>query len=106
MEKESSLIDTGCHNTLREFGALLDLCDILVTGDTLALHIGVALKKKVIALFGPTSYEEIDLYDRGNKVYADIDCLCCYRPTCDISPSCMEMITPQQVFGAVKDIIK
>ena len=105
MERGNGLIDTGCHNTLREFGALLDLCDILVTGDTMALHIAVALKKKVIALFGPTSQAEVDLYGKGKKVFANIDCLCCYRPTCDIKPSCMDMITPQQVFAAIKEVI-
>jgi len=86
MEKENGLIDTGCDNTLREFSALLDLCDILVTGDTMALHIALALNKKVIALFGPTSQAEIELYGRGKKLFANMDCLCCYRPTCEGLP--------------------
>jgi heptosyltransferase-2 len=105
MKREDGLIDTGCHNTLREFGAMLNLCDILVTGDTMALHIAVALKKKVVALFGPTSQAEIELYSRGKKLFADMDCLCCYRPTCDIKPSCMDRITPEQVFVAIKEVI-
>ena len=99
------VIDTGCENSLREFISLMDISDILVTGDTMALHIGVALKKKVVALFGPTSPAEIDLYGRGKKVYADIKCLCCYRQTCDVSPNCMEQITPEMVFNAIKGLI-
>lgn len=105
MEKEIGLVDTGCYNTLREFGALLNLCDVLITGDTMALHIAVALKKKVVALFDPTSQAEIELYGRGKKLFANMDCLCCYQPTCDIKPSCMDMITPQQVFTAIKEIL-
>jgi ADP-heptose:LPS heptosyltransferase len=104
MEKENGLIDTGCTNTLREFGALLDLCDVLVTGDAMALHIAIALKKKVVALFGPTSQAEIELYGRGKKLFADMDCLCCYRPTCDIRPSCMDTITPEQIFAVIKEV--
>ena len=46
MEREDRLIDTGCSNSVREFGALLSLCDILVTGDTMALHVALALKKE------------------------------------------------------------
>ena len=105
MKSEDGLIDTGCRNTLREFGALLNLCDVLVAGDTMALHITVSLKKKMIALFGPTSQAEIELYGRGKKLFADMDCLCCYRPTCDIKPSCMDRITPEQVFAAIKEIL-
>ncbi|MBI5326870.1 MAG: glycosyltransferase family 9 protein [Deltaproteobacteria bacterium] len=99
------LIDTGCENTIREFFSLVDLADIFVTGDTLALHAVTALRKKVVALFGPTSHAEIDLYGRGRKIYADINCLCCYKQTCDISPSCMEQITAEMVFNAVKGLL-
>ena len=50
------VIDAGCDNSLMDFAALIGLCDILVTSDSLALHIGVALKKYVVTLFGPTSW--------------------------------------------------
>jgi ADP-heptose:LPS heptosyltransferase len=53
--KFPNVIDTGCNNSLREFFALADLSDIMITGDTMALHAATALKKKVICLFGPTS---------------------------------------------------
>jgi heptosyltransferase-2 len=105
LQRCNDVIDTGCDNTLREFGAIVNLCDIVVTGDTLALHIAVALKKKVVALFGPTSYTEIDIYGKGRKVYADIDCLCCYKKTCDIHPNCMELITPEMVMTAIEELI-
>lgn len=99
------LIDTGCNNSLREFASLIDLSDIFVTGDTMALHIAVALRKKVVALFGPTSHTEIDLYGRGKKVYADMDCLCCYKETCEIKPNCMEAITHEMVFKAIEELL-
>lgn len=99
------VVDTGCENSLREFISMIDICDILVTGDTMALHIAVALNKKVICLLGPTSYAEIELYGRGKKIYANIECLCCYRQTCDVSPNCMELITPEMVFNAIKELI-
>lgn len=98
------IIDTGCDNTMREFGALISLCDIIVTGDTLALHIACGLEKKVVALFGPTSYNEIDLYGRGKKIYPKIDCLCCYKNDCDVSPNCMELIKPEDVFSALTSL--
>ncbi len=97
------IIDTGCTNTQREFASLVNLSQIFVTGDTFALHIAVALKKKVIALFGPTSHAEIELYGRGKKVFADLDCLCCYRQDCNKNPNCMDLITSETILHAIEE---
>lgn len=96
------VVNTGCDHPVREFAALVGLSDVLVTGDTLALHIGVALRTQVVALFGPTSAAEIELYGRGVKLSAGMDCTVCYRERCDISPSCMDKIQASEVFEAVK----
>jgi lipopolysaccharide heptosyltransferase III len=98
-------IDTGCDNDLRTFFAKLNLCDLLVTSDTLALHGAVGLGKKVVALFGPTSDSEIELYGRGEKVVSPLPCQCCYRPDCEVKPDCMESITPDMVIGAINRLI-
>ena len=64
---KDKIIDAGHNNSLLEFAALINLCNILITSDSLALNIGVALKKNVIAFFGPTSATEIGLYGNGKK---------------------------------------
>ena len=99
------VFDTGTDNTPREFMALLNLCDVLVSGDTFAMHAAVGLKKKTIALFGPTSSAEIELYGRGEKIVSPIECVCCYRADCSKSPNCMELIKPESVHGAVRRIL-
>ena len=83
---KTNFIDAGCDNSLMEFASLVNLCDILVTSDSLALHVGVALKKKIVCFFGPTSFSEIKLYNRGIKIIPKKGCLCCYKPKCDIPP--------------------
>jgi heptosyltransferase-2 len=106
LEKSSGrIIDTGCNNTIREFGALLNLCDIIVTGDTFALHIALGLGKKVVVLVGPTSAQEIELYGRGKKIFAQIDCLSCYNKDCDKKPNCMDLITPEKVFMGIRELL-
>lgn len=82
----SYIIDAGCSNSLMEFSSLVNLCDVIVTSDSLALHIGVALKKKVVAFFCPTPSSEIELYGRGIKIVPKIGCLACYKPKCDVPP--------------------
>lgn len=46
----------------------LSSCETIITLDSLGLHLAVAMKKNIIALFGPTSSNEIELYGRGEKL--------------------------------------
>lgn len=97
--KFPNVIDTGSKNNLREFFALTDLTDIMITGDTMALHASTALKKKVICLFGPTSSIEIEDYDRIKKISPDMECLVCYKQDCDFVPNCMDLISTEMVYN-------
>jgi heptosyltransferase-2 len=55
-----------------------------------------------VVLFGPTSAAEIDMYGLGEKVIPDMNCLACYKPTCDFVPNCMDLITTDMVEAAVE----
>jgi len=46
----------------------INRCGLLVTGDTLAMHVALALRKKVVALFNCTSPHEIHGYGRMTKI--------------------------------------
>lgn len=97
----SQVIDAGCDNTLMEFSSLVNLCDILVTSDSLAMHIGIALKKKVVAFFYPTSPWEIELYGRGEKVIYHGKDLCSYKTECD-DPADYDV---SEIVEAVKSLV-
>lgn len=81
-KSKSHVIDTGCGNDLIEFPALISVCNYFITTDSLGLHIALALKRKTVCLIGPTSHSEIDMYNLGEKVIADSDCICCYKSDC------------------------
>ena len=83
---KTNIIDAGCNNSLMEFASLVNLCNILITSDSLAMHIGIALKKKIIAVFYPTSASEIELYNRGVKIIGKGKDYCSYKTKCDIPP--------------------
>lgn len=78
-------VDAGTDNTLPDFGAVVDLCDLLITSDSLALHIGVARDVPIVAFFAPTSAAEIELYGLGEKVRSTGPDYCSYRPDADNS---------------------
>lgn len=82
----TKVIDAGCNNSLMEFASLVNLCNVLVTSDSLALHIGIALKKKIAAFFYVTSAAEIELYRRGIKIIGKGKDYCSYKPKCDYQP--------------------
>ncbi len=103
---QGRVIDGGCSNSVQEFASLLGLCDVVVTGDSLALHLALALRRRLVVLFGPTSAAEIDLYGLGQKILPVMDCLCCYRKTCGRSPTCMESISAETVYHAVTEEIQ
>jgi ADP-heptose:LPS heptosyltransferase len=103
------VIDTGCDNSLEEFMGIVSLCDLVVSSDSLASHISVALKKETIVLLGSTCHQEIDLYGRGEKIVSDFPCSPCYKKTCSRKPTCMESMDAETVYKAVRrriDVIK
>ena len=100
----SPVIDSGCHHSLKEFMGLLNQCHLIVTGDTLALHLSIALKKLVVTFFGSTCHQEIDLYGRGKKLVADVGCAPCYKGNCD-TMICMKSISANDVFHACKEVL-
>jgi len=104
LSNNNLLINTGCNNSLLEFAAIVELCDMIITADTLALHIATALEKKIIALFGPTSSSEIEIYSKGIKLFLPEGCKCYYKKYCKENISCLEKITPEMVLGAVNKL--
>jgi len=83
---QAGVIDAGCGNSVREFAALVGLCDVLISSDSLAMHIGIALKKSVVAFFYPTSAAEIELYGKGAKIIAGGESYCSYQAVCAHPP--------------------
>jgi heptosyltransferase-2 len=95
------LIDSGCDNPVRHFAAIVAACNLVVAGDTLAMHLSLSLGRRTIVLFGPTSAAEIEMYGLGEKVLPQMECLGCYKNACDFVPNCMDLITTGMVEAAV-----
>lgn len=93
------------HDDLGLFAAVISRCDVLVSGDTLGMHLAAALAVPVVVLHGPTSGMEID--DYGNpmiKLAAELPCLGCYSD-CDRAVNCMTAIDLNSVIDAVEKLL-
>jgi heptosyltransferase-2 len=90
------LVDGGTDNSLCDFAALVSHCDLLLTSDSLALHVAVARNVRCVAFFAPTSAAEIELYGLGEKVVSTAPDACSYRFDADNST-----LTPERLAAAV-----
>lgn len=95
------IIDAGTDNSLRKFFALIDAVDILLTPDSLAMHVGIALHKNVVVYTGPTSSAELDVFGKGAILHADLPCLVCYLNECDKTTNCMNSLSVEQMYTAI-----
>ncbi|HNW91897.1 MAG TPA: glycosyltransferase family 9 protein [bacterium] len=93
------------QDNLRDLIGYIDGCAAVVTGDTLALHIAVARHVPVVALIGPTSAAELDLFGYGEKIVAARDCAPCYRAACPQPVSCMQELPPDRVLAALDRVL-
>jgi len=76
------VLQTPTDQGLRRGIVYENICHVVVSGDTLGMHIGIGLKKQVVAWFGISCSVEIDLFGRGEKIQSPLDCSPCWRKTC------------------------
>lgn len=76
---------------------------VIVTCDSLGMHLGLALQKQVIALFGPTPSDSIYMQNSGVILKANWSCLemPCMKAQCDKAGECMKSLLPSMVFRSV-----
>lgn len=93
-------------NNIEEYIEWINSCRVLVTNDSLGLHIALVLKKKVIVLFGPTAHKEIYMYNRGITLLPEkqYPCLPCLSPVCTNETFCMEDISAETVVKVLEKI--
>tara|TARA_Y100000034_G_scaffold45936_1_gene56481 strand:+ start:11847 stop:12800 length:954 start_codon:yes stop_codon:yes gene_type:complete len=98
----------GILTNLDQYIGWINSCSLIVTNDSLGMHLGIALKKKILGLFGPTPYKEVHFYGRGKAILPKQyrECIPCFDIKCNEEKSCMESISPETVYREVKKFIK
>jgi ADP-heptose:LPS heptosyltransferase len=77
---------------------------LVVSGDTLGMHIAIGLAKLVVAWFGLTCEQEIELYGRGVKLVADVPCRPCWQKECAEALKCHQQVKASDIVTAVKHL--
>ncbi len=96
---------TGCYYpgtfSLKEFIALTNNVDVVVTAVSMMMHIATALQKNMILFVNIFNPYEFELYGRGEIIQPSTGCDCYYGTSCSREKPCMEDIDADRVFEAV-----
>jgi heptosyltransferase-2 len=94
------VINSPTEEGIRRGMVFIDACDLIITGDTSALHMAVALKKWVVAWFGLSCGTEIELFGRGQKIFSKLACSPCWQKSCG-HLSCIKQLDLKAITEAV-----
>jgi len=77
---------------LYEYMDWINSCDLIISTDSLGLHLGLTLGKKVLGLFGPTDLSEVYMYGDSASIVSQLNCpqMPCLLSKCTSGLECMK----------------
>lgn len=95
---KQKIIYTPTNLGIRNGACFMSISDIVVTGDSFGMHLAIGLKKYVISWFGLSCWNEIDLFDRGEKLIPEgLECAPCWKRQCPYNLECIKMIDLRKI---------
>lgn len=86
--------------TIRELGALLSLCDLVVCNDSGPMHIAAAVNVPTVAIFGPTDHVAWHpMSENASIVRRDMPCWPCSAHKCKIGWECTKKLPVEMVWN-------
>ena len=102
---KNQFIDAVDKTSIMQLACLINHCRVYITSDSAPLHIAYAMKTPVVALFGPTDPRRHAIVNAKQAlIKKKINCSPCYKRRCR-RHECMEEISIDEVFNAVKELL-
>jgi len=99
---DGTVVSTPTTEGLRRGLCYENLCDVVITGDSFGMHAAIGLRKHVIAWFGVSCPQEVDLFERGMKFIPEgLACSPCWKRECPYNLECIKMI---DLDGIVREV--
>ena len=100
----NQIVNTPVNDGVRKGACYESIADVVITGDSFGMHLAIALKKYVIAWFGVSCWSEIDLYNRGIKLFQkDLECSPCWKMECPYNLECIQQIDLNRILSEVEN---
>ncbi len=99
---DTAVLSTPTDEGVRKGLCYVNICDLVISGDSFGLHAAIGLKKHVIAWFGVTSPVEINVFGRGEKLSPEgLHCSPCWKRECPYNLECIDMVDLKGIVGIV-----
>lgn len=92
------------HFKLKTFINLVNQIELVVTAVTMAMHLAIGLKKKLVLFNNIFNKNEFYLYNRGLILEPEIECDCFFSPEC--KNNCMKSLKVETVLKNILELIK
>jgi len=102
------LINMAGRISVKELAALINRLHLYIANDTGPMHIAAALRRPLVAIFGPgcvTRFDPRNISDRAIVLYKKVDCSPCNRMFCN-SRKCLTIISPEEVAAAALGLLE
>lgn len=92
---------------LNDYIDWINSCRLLISNDSLGMHLAFALEKKVVGLFGPTDSNEVYCYGNNKLILSPTQCPIrpCLANRCESGLLCMSNIALPEVENAVLELL-
>ena len=91
---------------LETFINLVDHCDIVVTAVTMAMHITLALNKKIVLFNNIFNRNEFELFGLGRILEPSKECKCFFSASCKNDEYfCMQHVEVERVYTTIEEIL-
>ncbi|MHC4562995.1 MAG: glycosyltransferase family 9 protein [Planctomycetota bacterium] len=100
----SAVVDLAGQTNVSQMVGVIAASSGVVCCDSAAKFIAPAVGVDVVTLMGPTKLERTGPYGLGRAIVADVACQGCLRRRCRPAV-CMELIDPDEVVSAARDMI-
>ncbi|MEA1970611.1 MAG: lipopolysaccharide heptosyltransferase II, partial [Thermodesulfobacteriota bacterium] len=104
---ENPMINLAGETTLKEVIGLISKCNLFISNDSGLMHLAGALGVPLVAIFGSTSPTTTSpAGERSVIIHKDVSCSPCLKKECPTDFRCMDLIKTDDVYNAVKKLLK
>lgn len=104
------VVDLSGKISLKELGAVIEKAKLLITVDSVPLHLASALKTPTVALFGPTCEKNWGPWrnPQSRVLTLPLSCRPCYQPGCGGSgkSDCLLTLPATRIIEQVQDLLE
>lgn len=96
------------RKNLFEYMDWINSSSLIISNDSLGLHIAFAFKKKAIGLFGPTDPDEVYFYGAGKPIVTRHQCehVSCCTSGCATGLKCMDAVNLEEILEGADNMFK